>query len=353
MIRMIPTKMTNIKWKLLVSFGAASLLVIGGFIAAIRYLSDWLLALETQLAVLAALVFVGLTVGFFAARGVQRGVDTLHLAIIQLSKGNLTKRIPIDPNDPFHLLYHDFNEMAQAVETRFQLLQKAAEENMQHSHLTEKAVTEERKRLARDLHDTVSQQLFAIHMSASSLPKLLEQNPEAARPILEQLTQMSHHAQKQIRGLIAQLRPIELEGVSLKDGLDKWFPDYCRQNGLQGRLELRIGDALSEAVEHQLFLIVQEGMANVVKHASARSVALSIFDAGHQVLLQIEDDGQGFSRSDISGQSYGLTTMRERAQKLGGDLEVVSKPGAGTTLKVKIPKFKDEHKAGMNDDGKN
>lgn len=350
---MIPSKMTNIKWKLLISFGVSSLLVLGGFIAAIRFLSDRLLAVETQAAVLACLVLIGLAVGFFAARGVQRGVDTLHLAIIQLSKGDLTRRVPIDNVDPFYLLYRDFNEMASAVERRFQQLQKTAGEHIQQDQLAERAVTEERRRLARDLHDTVSQQLFAIHMSASSLPKLLEQKPEAALPIIEQLTQMSHHAQKQIRGLIAQLRPIELEGVSLKEGLDKWFPDYCRQNGLQGRLELRLEGSLCEAIEHQLFLIVQEGMANVVKHASARSVALSILDAGHQVILQIEDDGQGFSRTDISAQSYGLTTMRERAQKLGGDLEVISKPAAGTTLKVKIPKFKDGDKVGLNDDGKN
>ena len=77
---------------------------------------------------------------------------------------------------------------------------------------SERAVLEERRRMARDLHDTVSQQLFAIHMSASSLPKLLEMNPEHGNKVLDQLIQMSHIAQRQMRGLIAQLRPVELEG---------------------------------------------------------------------------------------------------------------------------------------------
>ncbi|WP_248930266.1 sensor histidine kinase [Paenibacillus hamazuiensis] len=348
---MLPSKMTNIKWKVLISFGAVTLLVMGGFIAAIRILSEGLQAPVIQITVLAGLLLLGLTVGFFRGRSIQRGLDTLHLSIIELSKGNWTRRILSDPSDPFHRIYQDFNEMAEAVENKVQLLQKTAEKHASETQTIERAVTEERKRLARDLHDTVSQQLFAIHMSAASLPKLLEQKPEAAQPIMEQLTQMSHHAQKQIRGLIAQLRPIELEGVSLKEGLDKWFPDYCRQNGLQGRLELQCLEGLSEAIEHQLFLIVQEGMANVVKHASAQSVILSLFDAGHQVMLQIRDDGQGFSRDDVTGQSYGLTTMRERAQKLGGDMEVTSKPGAGTTIKVKIPKFKEEPKVVKNDDG--
>ncbi|WP_240763156.1 sensor histidine kinase [Paenibacillus thalictri] len=333
--------MTNIKWKLLFYFGLSTLLVLVGFIAAIHYLIDWLQTPELLLSVLAALLLLGLAVGFFAARKVQRGIDKLHLSMIELAQGNWSNRLAADPADSFHQLYRDFNEMAYAVENRLQLLQKSAEERVLETHSSEKAVTEERKRLARDLHDTVSQQLFAIHMSAASLPKLIELKSDAAAPIIEQLTQMSHHAQKQIRGLIAQLRPIELEGVSLQEGLDRWFPDYCRQNVLQGRLELRLPEPLSEAMEHQLFLIVQEGMANVVKHASAGSVVLSIMDAGHQVMLQIEDDGQGFSKIEVNTHSYGLTTMRERAQKLGGQLEIASKPGTGTTLKVKIPKFKE------------
>lgn len=92
--------------------------------------------------------------------------------------------------------------------------------------------------MARDLHDTVSQQLFAIHMAASSLPKVLESNAPAAHTVLEQLIQMSNTAQKQMRALIAQLRPMELVGKSLAEALDQWFPDYCRQNGLKGIKDL-------------------------------------------------------------------------------------------------------------------
>ena len=203
---------------------------------------------------------------------------------------------------------------------------------------------EERKRLARDLHDTVSQHLFAIHMSASSLPKLLEMNRERAESVMEQLIHMSAMAQKQMRGLIAQLRPLELEGRSLHEALDKWFPDYCRLNGIQGELGWRVAGTLSDAKEHQLFLIIQEAMANVVKHAGAKKASLLLAETERQYVMTLQDDGTGFRADQVKAGSYGLSTMRERARKLGGDGEIISKPGAGTRVKVTIPKLAKEEK---------
>ena len=204
---------------------------------------------------------------------------------------------------------------------------------------SELARMEERNRVARDLHDSVSQQLFALHMSASSLPKLLELNPEHANKVMEQLIAMSSTAQRQMRGLIAQLRPMELQGRTLCEAMDRWFPDYCRQNGLQGTLDLQLRSRLPEAMEHQLFLIVQEAMGNVVKHAEATNVRLYLGETDSQVVMNIEDDGTGFRSEQVRTGAYGLSTMRERAQKLGGEAEIMSKPGAGTKVKVWFPIF--------------
>lgn len=199
------------------------------------------------------------------------------------------------------------------------LLQRLGEQEViEKEQASERAVLEERKRMARDLHDTVSQQLFAMHMSASSLPRLLEMNPEHGGKVLDQLIQMSHIAQRQMRGLIAQLRPVELEGRDLTAALDSWFPDYCRQNGLKGVKELELDGGISDAIEHQLFLVIQEAVANVVKHAEAGVVSLSIRESEHQISMSISDDGQGFLQQAERPGSYGLSTMRERAEKLGG-----------------------------------
>jgi NarL family two-component system sensor histidine kinase LiaS len=237
--------------------------------------------------------------------------------------------------------------MAESMEQRIGWLQKLGEENvMLQAASNEAAVIEERRRLARDLHDTVSQQLFALHMTASALPQWIERDPQQASRLIEQLIGVSQHAQRQMRGLIAQLRPIELEGRTLQQALDRWFPDYCRHNQLQGTLDLELGEVdaspqnMPEAIEHQMFLLIQEGMANVVKHSEATRVTLSLRDTGRQYSLQIEDNGAGFDTSAVKVGSYGLATMKERAEKLGGSFEIFSRPGRGASLKVRIPKFK-------------
>ena len=278
--------------------------------------------------------------GYIAARRIQRPLDLLHLNMLQVAKGNLTARLPAAEDPSFAQVYNEFNNMIEALEKKMKLLQRLGEQEVLEKEMAaESAVLEERRRMARDLHDTVSQQLFAIHMSASSLPMMLRMNPEKGEQLLEQLISMSSTAQKQMRALIAQLRPVELEGKTLEEALEKWFPDYCRQNGLKGIKDVELGGGVSEAIEHQLFLIIQEAVANIVKHAGAGLVSLSLLEDENRVIMSISDDGCGFDDSSRRQGAYGLTTMRERAEKLGGLVEVISRPGAGTTIRVHIPLF--------------
>ncbi|HEX7057097.1 MAG TPA: sensor histidine kinase [Bacilli bacterium] len=330
----------NLKWELILYFLAAT--IATAFLAFLGwvYIPYTLTMPQLLLEAIGVVVLIGFSVGYFAAHRLQRQLDPLHLGIRQVAKGNLSGRITFVGRNSFADIYRDFNEMTDVLEEKIRHLQLANEEKMRvQANVQEAAVLEERKRLARDLHDTVSQQLFAIHMAASSLPKLQEANPEQSKVLLNQLIQMSHSAQKEMRALIAQLRPLELEGKTLAEALDKWFPDYCRQNGLQGSLDIALSGSLPEVKEQQLFLIIQEGLANVVKHAQANFVTLSLHEYPHRYFLVISDDGIGFDRNQTKQGSYGLTTMRERAMKLGGDMELFSNPGSGTTLKVHIPKF--------------
>jgi signal transduction histidine kinase len=323
-----------------VLYGIASLIVtVIAFAVGWSILSRYLTGLQLlgASAGIAALCAGGC--GFVAARHIQRRLDRLHLGIIQLHKGNLAFRLRRGGADPFDEVYADFNRMAASLEERMKYVQERAALEMEQEEIAERAVAEERRRLARDLHDTVSQQLFAMHMHASSLPMILERNPAQAEPIMKQLIDMSHLAQKHIRGLIAQLRPLELEGRSLTQALEMWFPDYCNHNGLKGDLDIRLQGDLPDALEHQVFLIIQEAVANVVKHASARHVHISVQETEHQYIVAIVDDGVGFAQETSRKHSYGLTTMSERARKMGGELEITSRAGAGTRIRVNIPKF--------------
>jgi NarL family two-component system sensor histidine kinase LiaS len=302
-------------------------------------------SVESWLSWTSVLVLGQMAISYRFGQQMQRKIDQLQVVMKQASAGNWNSRMPEVEGDAFSGVNREFNVMLGKLEARLKLLQQLGERDiMDEVSSQEAAVLEERKRLARDLHDTVSQQLFALHMSASSLPKLLERDAEHAQRVMEQLIAMSSSAQRQMRGLIAQLRPMELQGRTLEEALERWFPDYCRQNEIQGTLEIQVRGALSEAKEHQLFLIIQEAMANVVKHAEAQSVRLFIGETDRQISLLIEDNGLGFRGEQVRAGAYGLSTMRERAQKLGGEAEIVTKPGSGTRVRVSFPKF-DEIKA--------
>jgi len=123
-------RMSNMKWQLMLYFAAASALIVAICTAGWMYGAEELPLMKRWLGFAAVVLFVGLAVGYLAAKHFQRKVDALHLAIIQLSKGNLSNRIPLSDNDPFRWIYRDFNAMAQSIEERVRLLQKLGEENV-------------------------------------------------------------------------------------------------------------------------------------------------------------------------------------------------------------------------------
>lgn len=328
----------NSKWDMILLFVASSVIAVLIWEVGCGLLSEQQLQDDWWLAVIVVLMLVSAGFGYWATKRIHRQIDMMVLGLKQAAHGNYDTRLPEE--GAFTPAFREFNDMLESLDERTQWIQRSGEEQvMREAASNEAAVLEERRRLARDLHDTVSQQLFAIHMSASSLPKLLELNPERASDVMDQLISMSSMAQKQMRGFIAQLRPMELEGRSLQEALDKWFPDYCRQNGLQGVLEWRAKEKLSEAKEHQLFLIVQEAMANVVKHAGAQTALLTVAETERQIVMTLQDDGAGFRADQVKRGSYGLSTMRERAGKLGGDASIISKPGSGTRVRVTLPNY--------------
>lgn len=206
---MIRTILKANKWELMMYFALTGLITLGGF-----YLlyGEVLMGAGRQRAwtYVAVVVLATVITGYIAALRLQRKIDLLDLNMLKVSKGNLAVRMPEADDASFGRVYQEFNVMMDSIEKKMRLLQRLGEQEViEKEQASERAVLEERKRMARDLHDTVSQRLFAMHMSASSLPRLLEMNPEHGGKVLDQLIQMSHIAQRQMRGLIAQLRPVE------------------------------------------------------------------------------------------------------------------------------------------------
>ncbi len=203
----------------------------------------------------------------------------------------------------------------------------------------EMAVLEERNRLARELHDSVTQQLFSMTLTAQAIQTQMQKNPQRASAQLKRLQETAAAALAEMRALIFQLRPPALSDQGLVTALQRHIAGLSRREGL--RIELRTtGDArLARGMEQGLYRIVQEALNNVIKHAQASSVKVTLDFRIDQLQVRIVDDGQGFHVDDLQareGQHLGLISMRERTVELGGVMEVHSTIGQGTEIIVTI-----------------
>ena len=206
-----------------------------------------------------------------------------------------------------------------------------------HEHAEEAAAVAERNRLARELHDAVSQTLFSASLIAEVLPRLWENNPVEGRRRLEELRELTRGALAEMRALLMELRPATLTEFSLADLLRQLTEATIGRSRL--RVELVVKDELSlpPDVQVALYRIAQEALHNVAKHAGAERVRIDLRYEGDTVQLTIEDDGRGFDVDSIPPGSLGVGIMRERAAKIGAALHMNSRIGKGTTITVCWP----------------
>ncbi|MFQ6058037.1 MAG: GAF domain-containing protein [Anaerolineae bacterium] len=206
------------------------------------------------------------------------------------------------------------------------------------------AVVEERQRLARELHDSVTQSLFSMTLTAQAARTLLERDPQRAAPQLARLQELAQGALAEMRSLIFQLRPTAVEEEGLVSALRKHIAAVRSRDGLAVDLRVEGERRLPAEQEEGLFRIVQEALNNVVKHAQTERAVVELKMGEEAVFLLVADDGIGFDpRTAVrEGETMGLINMRERAEMLGGTLEIDSRPGEGTRIIVVVqgPKCK-------------
>ncbi len=212
-----------------------------------------------------------------------------------------------------------------------------------HAHLYERSrelsIIGERDRLARELHDAMAQTLFSLRLRLQTAAALVRNDPGRAESEMARAEELVSSALAELRTLVFELRPPSLDADGLVASVRKHVEVLGRAYGLEVVLEARGEDRLPAAVEPALFRIIQEALTNVVRHASAQSVTVSIEAGPATASVVVRDDGVGFDPSAraISGRRLGLTSMRERAQALGGVLGVESTPGAGATVRAEVP----------------
>lgn len=200
----------------------------------------------------------------------------------------------------------------------------------------ELAANRERARLAQELHDSVTQALFTITITAGAARMLLERDREGVQAKLEEISALGQEALAEMRSLIVELRPRGLAEAGLGAALRTHLDDVQRRTGLETRLEVRLdGEEIPSAVEDALYRIAQEAVHNAVKHARGRAVCVALESTAAAVRLEVRDDGVGFDQARPGG--YGLSGMAARAARVGGSVEVRSAPGEGTLVKAVIP----------------
>jgi len=200
------------------------------------------------------------------------------------------------------------------------------------------AIMEERQRLARELHDSVTQSLYSTNLMAETGRRAAEAGDlPAIEQVLGRLGQVTHEALKEMRLLIYELRPLSLEREGLVGALQQRLDAVEGRAGVETRLLVEGQVNLTEPAEGALFRIGQEALNNALKHAAATSVLVRIRAGGETLTLEVIDNGRGFDpRAAARAGGIGLITMRERAEKLGGKLEILSRPGEGTQVRVTV-----------------
>jgi two-component system, NarL family, sensor histidine kinase UhpB len=251
---------------------------------------------------------------------------------------HLIRRIErIDPAEPatFELEQGDpVAEIDRLAQSFKRLLDGIAEERKRAGQLVMRAQEEERRRLARDLHDEVNQALTAILLRLEALSQ--DAPPQRAGEVAE-LKRLVNQAMEELLNLARQLRPSALDDHGLVPAIDAQLKRFAARSGVQVRLTAEGDPAkLGEDAQTAIYRTAQEALSNISHHAAATAVEIDLNVNGTRGELRVRDNGQGFDPAHPPGGGLGLQGMAERARLVGGELDVRSSPGGGTTVTLRI-----------------
>jgi two-component system, NarL family, sensor histidine kinase LiaS len=262
--------------------------------------------------------------GFLTARWLDNRLSNLRTATQAWRKGNFSVSIQDDLADEIGDFGQDLNHMAREFESLLYAQQDLA-------------ALEERYRLAGDLHDSVKQQITAAMFQISAAQALIVKDPKAASISLQQAGDLTHAAQKEMSAIIFEMRPAALEGRGLAAALRKYVEGWSQQTGAEVTLRVEGDRSLPLETERVLFRFVQEALSNVARHAGTKTAVVRLSFAPDLLLIEIEDQGVGFSTASDQIEGYGIENMRMRIQQLGGKMTIWSSLGQGTRISASIP----------------
>ncbi|MYL65413.1 sensor histidine kinase [Bacillus hwajinpoensis] len=336
---------STLRWKLLKSILFTALFTgilyflfvqIGLFLHP-GFVSLWF-SLLSPLLVMMLVIFLGSYFSYKDTLSIRNRLEDISTQIITLSRGRFTEKIKLTEEDEIGRISFELNELTDKLQKQVTSLQNLAN---QKADLAEKArgaaIIEERQRLARDLHDAVSQQLFALNMMSSASIKMMDRDIETAKSQMVDVADLASKAQVEMRALLLHLRPIHLSEDTLCVGIRKLVDELEKKSGVTFHLTLDELPELPGGIEENLFRIVQESLGNALRHAEASVIRITVKLKKKQFLLHIKDNGKGFEMNENKKGAYGLDSMQERSDEIGGQFRVSSRPDEGTLVEVRVP----------------
>ena len=266
-----------------------------------------------------------------------RPVQHILRGISQIEQGDLTTRLPRFSVPEFDRIGASLNQMAVSLDAERQL-----EQNRQLTQLIQQHIEDERRSLARELHDELGQYVTAIKTFAVAIAnKTREKSPDIAASA-QTIVAAANHIYDGMHNIIRQLRPAAMDNMGLIETLRDMVAGYQSQHP-ELTIQLQVSGEfrpMGENININIYRIVQESVNNAIKHANAQSVTVRMQAEPHEWRLVIEDDGVGMQAGEVDQtQHFGLLGMRERVQALHGHFRIISEPGKGhgTALEIRLP----------------
>lgn len=259
----------------------------------------------------------GMVFGYLTARGLTRRLRGLSAAADRWSHGDFSSPAHDASEDELGQVARQLNRMTEQLQNLLQTRQKLA-------------TLEERNRLARDLHDSVKQQVFTLAMQIGATKVLLKRDVGAAEERLNEAQKLVTQAQQELTSLIRELRPVALEGKGLVVALRELVTEWTQRTDIVANLCVEGTQTLPLTVEEALFRVAQEALANVARHSKATLVQMLLTITHESVTLSVSDNGQGFDTTRHKHLGVGLLSMQERMRALGGDVQIESTFRKGT-----------------------
>src|SRR6266700_6627518 len=266
--------------------------------------------------------------GILSMRGIIGRLRRIAAATTSFATGQYDQRLPATAADEIGQLEAHFNQMAE------QLISHLAREKLLVEQNTR---LEERTRLARDLHDSIKQEVFALAVQIELARLRLEQDGAAAQEHLGFADELSYQIQQELTTLIDALRPADLQAKGLTTALRDYVTNWSRRCSIAVDLSLPETCPLPSFIEVALWRVTQEALSNIARHSQARMAQLHLEWTEQHVSLSISDNGQGFEMLSHMHNGLGLHSMRERIEQVGGTILIQSTKGAGMHIIIHCP----------------